>query len=155
MKLQAFNLIYSATMSLLPASMTNPESKAMLCAMGLQESRFQHRRQIMGPARGFWQFEAQGGVKAVLEHAATKQHIRSVLDQLCYDYSILTSYVAIEHNDILACAYARLLLYSLPQRLPHKDEPQIGWNQYMAAWRPGKPHPETWPVFYRQAWEVV
>ena len=28
----------------------------MLLAIGLQESRFVHRRQIGGPACGFWQF---------------------------------------------------------------------------------------------------
>jgi hypothetical protein len=155
MKLQAFNLVYTATMSLLPASWTNAESKAMLYAMGMQESRFEHRRQIMGPARGFWQFEAQGGIRGVLEHPMTKTPIRAVCDALCYDYSVLTAYQAIEHNDILACAFARCLLYTLPQRLPNRDETQEGWNQYLAAWRPGKPHAQTWPVFYRQAWEIV
>lgn len=155
MKLHAFSLIYSAAMSLLPASMTSAESKAMLIAIGLQESRFEYRRQIMGPARGFWQFEAQGGVRCVLEHEATRESIRAVLDQLCYDHAVITSYTAIEHNDILACSFARLLLYSLPQRLPTRDEPQAGWDQYLAAWRPGRPHPETWPVFFRQAWEAV
>ena len=44
-------------MALLPARMDTPEADCMLLAIGLQESRFVHRRQIGGPARGFWQFE--------------------------------------------------------------------------------------------------
>ena len=34
----------------------------LLLAIGLQESRFEHRQQIGGPARSFWQFERGGGV---------------------------------------------------------------------------------------------
>src|SRR3546814_10617520 len=33
------------------------DAERMLLAIGLQESRFLHRAQIGGPARGYWQFE--------------------------------------------------------------------------------------------------
>ena len=54
-------------LALLPAAMNTPQARCMLLAIGLQESRFVHRRQIGGPARGFWQFErgtrtSRGGV---------------------------------------------------------------------------------------------
>lgn len=49
-------------------SMDSTEARVMLLAIGLQESRFINRFQIVqgkpgakGPARGFWQFE-QGAV---------------------------------------------------------------------------------------------
>jgi hypothetical protein len=102
-----FDLIYETTATLLPAKMANQEAKAMLYSIGMQESRFIHRRQVGGPARGMWQFEAGGGVAGVLSHSATKGIIHDVLDQLQYDRTVATSYEAIAHNDILACAYAR------------------------------------------------
>ena len=52
----------------------------MLLAIGLQESRLTHRRQIGGPARGLWQFERGGGVAGVLRHAASRDHALSVCD---------------------------------------------------------------------------
>ena len=53
-------------MALLPDRMDTPEARVMMLAIGLQESRFVHRRQIKGPARGFWQFEQGGGVIGVV-----------------------------------------------------------------------------------------
>lgn len=127
----------------------------MLVAIGLQESRFTHRRQVGGPARGFWQFELGGGVRGVLTHQATKPIIRAVLERLQYDFDPATSYAAIEHNDVLACIYARLLLWALPYKLPVQGEVESAWGQYLAAWRPGKPHRETWDVFFNEAWGVA
>ncbi len=56
-----------------------PEGRLMLLAIGLQESRFEHRRQLgNGPARGFWQFEAGGGVKGVMTHLASRDDARRI-----------------------------------------------------------------------------
>jgi len=107
---QAFDVVHDAMMHWLPAKMHGTESRAMLYAIGLQESRFRYRRQIGGPARGWWQFEQGGGVVGVLGHGQTRDLIRVVLDALGYDYSPEASYTAIEHNDILAMTYARLPL---------------------------------------------
>jgi hypothetical protein len=150
----AFEPIYKAAMCLLPEKMNSKAARAMVLAIGLQESRLEHRRQIGGPARGFFQFEL-AGIAGVLTHAASRGHILSVLKDLRYDASPHTSYVAIEHNDILACCYARLLLWTYHERLPFHDESERGWWQYQATWRPGKPIEETWPDFYRQAWGTV
>ena len=53
---------------LLPARMNSPEAEVMLLAIGLQESRFEHRRQLVGspprptgPAKSFWQAELAAG----------------------------------------------------------------------------------------------
>ena len=147
-----FDLIYKSAMQLLPAPMDSPAARNMLFAIAMQESRLIRRQQIMGPARGFWQFEEGGGVHGVLNHGLTRPLIHKVLDALQYDYAVHTSYVAIEHNDILACCYARLLLYTVPEPLPVRQDAQEGWRQYLWAWRPGKPHPLTWDPFYEQAW---
>jgi len=153
----AFDVIYKATMGLLPPSMDSMPAKAMLMAIALQESRCEHRRQMNdGPARGFWQFE-QAGIRGVLTHPATRDHIRRVLDALRYDdqHPVIGCWNAVEHNDLLACSFARLNLFWLPAALPGPENAKEGWNQYISAWRPGKPHPQTWPAFYAQAWQHV
>ena len=138
---------------LLPPRMSSREAVAMLIAIGLQESRLRVRAQFAGgPARGFLQFEERGGVYGVLHHHATHDMIRGVLDVLCYDHSVETSYEAIEHNDILACVYGRLLLWTHPMQLPAQGEPEAAWQYYLELWRPEKPRPDTWDAFYTRAW---
>lgn len=154
MSFTAFGPIYKATAALLPANLDSPNAKAMLMAIAMQESRWDERRQIGGPARGFWQFEL-GGIRGVLAHKASAPLIGSVLDRLDYDHKPETSYAAIEHNDVLAFAYARCLLWTLPGALPNRVEVDKGWDQYTDAWRPGKPYRKTWDAFYKQAWDLV
>ena len=147
----------SPALKLLPPNMDTPAARAMVVAICLQESRLKHRRQVGGPARGYAQFEQGGGVRGVLTHPASKPHIRVVLDMLDYDPNsdAAACYIAIEHNDILAAAFSRLLLWTLPGSLPVRNAPGQGWTQYISAWRPGKPHRDTWDAFYEQAWEAV
>ncbi len=150
------NAIFPA-LRILPEKMDSHAARAMMIAIALQESRIEHRRQIGGPARGYWQFELGGGVRGVLTHPASKPYIQDVLAAHDYDPTSPPDacYAAIEHNDILAAAFARLLLWTLPGALPARGDADEAWAQYIEAWRPGKPHPETWPDFYRQAWEAV
>ena len=144
-----------AAYSLLPPQMSSPAASALLLTIGLQESRFLHRRQLGGPARGFWQFE-RGGIAGVLQHHATAAPLQDALIALHYpDRSATTCYALVADNDTLACVFARLLLWTEPSSLPHVDEPSKAWDQYLATWRPGKPHQATWDAFYRQAWELV
>lgn len=142
---------------LLPAELDSPAARAMILAICLQESRLQHRRQIKGPARGYAQFELGGGVRGVLNHPATKPHIQRVLAALDYPPTADAArcWELIEHNDVLAAAFARLLLWTLPDRLPGRTEPNEGWDQYIEAWRPGKPHRDTWDVCYARAWATI
>lgn len=65
---------------LLPARMESAEAVQMLLSIGLQESRFTYRRQIGGPARGFWQFERGGGVAGVLRHPSSRDAALKVCD---------------------------------------------------------------------------
>jgi len=148
------DLVILPGLALLPKEMTSPEAVAMLLAIGLQESRFIHRRQIKGPARGFYQFEQNGGVAGVLGHNKTKEYIYDALYKLGYDRSIQTSYNALARDDTLATVYARLLLWASQSKLPGQAEVDIAWSQYISAWRPGKPHRETWNAFYTKAWDL-
>ena len=153
MPFTAFGPVYKAAAALLPPKLDTQAGWAMLFAIGMQESRLDARRQIGGPARSFWQFEL-GGIRGVLQHRASQPIIHAVLDRLDYDHDPQTSYAAIEHNDVLAFAYARCLLWTLPGALPERDNPEGGWQQYTDAWRPGKPHRETWDTYFRTAWNV-
>jgi len=149
----AFGAVYKASASLLPPKLDTGPAWCQLFATALQESRLNERRQIGGPARGFWQFEL-GGIVGVLNHSATKDMIRVVLDRLDYDHRPETSYAAIEHTDVLAFAYARLNYWWLPGALPDRNEPKIGWAQYIRAWNPGKPWPEKWRANFDTAWRA-
>lgn len=148
--------IMPIALGLLPARMNTPEARAMLIAIALQESRFEHRIQVPnGPARGFWQFERGGGVHGVLTHRVTEPLIVRPLHILNYEHDATVCYMALAHNDVLACVFARLLLWTLPYPLPGPYEPERAYTQYVEAWRPGKPHPDTWAEFYVEGWRRV
>jgi hypothetical protein len=140
-------------LSLLPERMDSRDARVFLVAVALQESRIEHRVQIGGPAKGYWQFERSGGVVGVLQHRASAPHIEQVYRTLNYPGDSRRLHTAIEHNDVLAAAFARLLLWTLPQALPRNEK--AGWDQYISAWRPGKPHRSTWAALYAQAQEAV
>ncbi len=144
-----------AALSVLPPAMTSPEASAFLLAVAQQESGCEYRAQIGGPARGFWMFEQGGGIRGVLSHPKTADLARTVWRTLGYTGQPTPwgCYDAIRHNDVLAGAFARLLLWTLPDALPAKDDAGTGWRLYMSAWRPGKPRPERWPESWRIGWE--
>ena len=148
--------VLPAAYSLLPPQMASPQASALLLAIGLQESRFSARRQYgNGPARGFWQFEL-GGVEGVLEHPASRVSVAGVLSVLGYaGASSREVHLALEHNDVLAAALARLLLWTDPRLLPQAaDAVGDGWELYRRTWRPGKPKPETWSTHFASGWSV-
>ena len=147
--------IIEPALRILPPMMTSDAAKAMLLAIGMQESRLTHRKQINGPARGLWQFERGGGVAGVLRHPATQAHAATLCWRCGNAGTTAAVYHQLEHDDVLAAGFARLLLWTLPGVLPVRGQAEEGWRQYIAAWRPGKPHRHTWDKFYEDAWEVV
>lgn len=161
------DLMFKPAFSLLPVKMDSPEAKAMLLAIALQESRFQHRIQLIGtsrrwweslkgPARGFEQFELFGGTRGVLRHHTTRGYADHVLTQLRYPNKPRVVWMALAHNDTLAMCMARLLLWTHPNALPSLDGGwRPAWEYYLSLWRPGKPHIETWEQFWLTAIEVV
>lgn len=147
-------------LALLPSKMDTPEARVMLLTIGLQESRFQYRRQVGGPARSFWQFEegtqkSRGGVWGVYLHSASSALLMKLCNERGVAFTPDAIYQAIENDDVLAAGLARLMLYTDPKALPAASDTANGWATYLRIWRPGKPHPETWPQFHRQAQQEV
>jgi hypothetical protein len=136
-----------AAFKLLPPKMDSHWARVNLAAFGYQETKYMTRVQYgNGPARGFWQFESGGGVKGVMTHEATSELARKVCHARGLPFVRGTVWAALATDDVLAAAFARLLIYSDPHALPETQED--GWDLYMRTWRPGKPHPETW----RESW---
>lgn len=123
---------------LLPAKMCSPQAEVMLLAIGLQESRLVHQRQIKGPARGLWQFEQGGGTAGVLRHPLTA----NLAHQVCIARGVDPSPAAVQialagTDDVIDAAFARLLLWTDPARLPLERDTEGAWQLYLRTWRPG------------------
>jgi hypothetical protein len=155
---EIFTSAIEPAFQLLPEPMASHQARVMLLAIGLQESRFEHRFQVVqglpgakGPARGFWQFEQGGGCAGVLRHAASRYWMHSVCKARGCEPTPKALWLAIENDDVLAAAAARLLLFTDPKRLPPIGDADGAWQLYTRVWRPGKPHPSTWPDLYARA----
>ena len=140
-----------AALPLLPAKMDSPEARAMLLAIAGQETDFRHRVQVVGPAIGLWQFE-RPTVALVLNHAVIGAMAKAACEALLYAPEAALVHAAMADNDVLACVFARLLLWPDPHQLPGKSEQYEGWRYYLRCWRPGKPHVATWGDNWRLAW---
>ncbi len=141
----------------LPLKMSTPEAIAIMLAIGLQESGLCERCQIIdgggrGPARGLWQFERAGCVLGVLTHPATRVHAQKVCEARGVEPSSRPVWAAMESDDVLAAAFARLLIYSDPLVLPARGDEEQAWRLYaLRTWRPGKPHRDRWGPNYKRA----
>jgi hypothetical protein len=147
---------------MLPGQFDSPEARVMLIAIGLQESRFLHRRQLVGnpprptgPAKGFWQFERLGGCRGVVDHTASRYWMHGICKAHDVQFNATAIWNALETNDMLAAAAARLLLFTDPKRLPAVTDTRGAWNLYIRTWRPGRPHRDTWDEFHARAQQVV
>ncbi|CUR81846.1 hypothetical protein [Achromobacter xylosoxidans] len=146
MNLQTINdAAISPALALLPAAMDTPAARVMLLAIGLQESRFIDRRQLVGspprptgPAKSFWQAEQGGGmVSGVRNHAATRDLAAQLYRARGVAADNAAIWNAIEQDDVLAAGLARLLLWSDPGRLPRIGDEEGAWLLYLRTWRPG------------------
>lgn len=111
------------------------------------------RHQVGGPAHGAWQFEMGGGVKGVMRHPRTADLASALVRSFGIVPTVADVYDALPTNDVLACGFARLLLWTNPAPLPHAEHE--AWAEYLMLWRPGKPHPEKWPENWRLAGESM
>lgn len=163
--LRLANIVETAikpALAMLPKNMDSPKARVMLLAIGLQESRFEYRRQLgNGPARGFWQFEcgtraSRGGVWGVYLHNASTEQLRLLCRERDCSFDPRSIWSQIERDDVLAAGLARLLLWTDRGPLPEIGDEAGAWDMYaVRCWRPGKPHPQTWPTCYQQAVEEV
>lgn len=140
-----------------PVPPASREARLLMLAIAGQESAWTDRVQGgNGPAHGFWQFERLGGVVGVLSSKATAQ--------FAYDVCVASGIsdgdshsvqvwgrMATAAGDNIACAFARLLLWTSPAPLPAYGNEAAGWTYYEHLWRPGKPDRERWSVRYQQA----
>ena len=144
-------------LDLLPDSMDTPAARIILLAIGLQESRLCDRCQVLqgggrGPAHSLWQMERGGGVLGALTHPASRKLAAMVCDLRKVATDTRAVWEAIETDDILAAALARLLIYTDPMALPGPNDVISAWRLYaLRLWRPGKPKPDTWPAHHERA----
>lgn len=136
---------------LLPSKFDGINARVLLLAIGLQESGFETRQQAGGPARGYWQFEQGGGVHGVLTHPASSQYAKAICGLRAVAPIESDVYGALRSDDLLGCAFARLLLWTDAQHLPALGDADGAWKYYVHNWRPGKPRPDDWPANYAQA----
>jgi len=147
-------------LDILPRAMDSGAARVMLLSIGLQESRFQTRQQIGGPARGFWQFEqgtqtSRGGVWGIYLHPASRYWLNELCEARGVAFDPTSIYGALDQDDVLAAGVARLALFTDPERLPAPSDASGSWTLYRRVWRPGRPRPQTWPPLHQQAQEAV
>lgn len=138
--------------TILPARMNTPAAAVMLRAIQLQEDKQLRRRQWpKGPARGAWQFERTGGVRGVLHHDSTAAVARDVCAARGVAATEQQVWEALEHDDVLACCFARLLLWTDSKPLPAVGDEAGAWSCYLRTWRPGMSRPDEWSENYAEA----
>lgn len=131
-------------------------ARVLMLAIAGQESNWTFRvQQGGGPAHGFWQFERGGGVAGVLLSKATKPSAILACEEADIGTTSVAAYNALPHNDNLATAFARLLLWSDPASLPALGQEDDCWEYYLRNWRPGKPGPDRWPHNYQVSLAAV
>lgn len=136
--------IIRPTLRLMGPQYEGARAEVMLIAIALQESALLHRVQVRGPAHGLWQFEKGGGVRGVLRHPSSNALAKGLAEELLYEPTEGEVYAVLPDNDILACIFARLLLWTDAKPMPDPADEAATWDYYQRNWRPGKPHPETW-----------
>lgn len=130
-------------------------AKRFLLAVAIQESAVTHRAQVLsgggaGPARGIWQFEQGGGVAGVLRHPSSRPMALASCEAASVVAESAPVWRTLEGHDLLAYAFARLLLLTDPYAVP--VTPDAAWACYAnRLWRRGKPHPSKWASGWAEA----
>jgi hypothetical protein len=91
----------------------------------------------------------------VVDHPASRYWMAKACAARGVAFTATALWNAIEHDDVLAAAAARLLLFTDPRALPGLGDEAEAWRCYMRNWRPGKPHRTTWPDLYAQALAAI
>jgi hypothetical protein len=141
-------------LSLLPGYMVSDAARVALLAIAGVETNWSKRAQVVSegppPAVSYWQFQSNGLAGVMTAHG-------SLLSAACATLDIppAEAWQAIRYNDALACAAARLLLWSDPEALPEVGDVTACWNYYLHNWRPGKPDETRWKPVYTTACNTV
>ena len=156
------NEIYQPSIDKVSSIIGIPRSEKadiLLLSIAGQESAWTHRYQISsrkgrkGPARGFWQFEKNGGVVGVMSHPWSRDKARNLVKALSLKWDKTILWRELETNDLLSTGFARLLLWTDAQDLPSTSS--TSWRYYIRNWRPGKPHPRKWKGIWTNSYQVI
>ena len=82
-------------------------------------------------------------MRGVLTHERSRSYAADVCAERGVKPTMDAVYQALHADDVLAGAFARLLLWTDPRPLPAPNDTEGGWAYYERNWRPGKPHPAT------------
>jgi hypothetical protein len=152
----ALSRVIHPALELLPSKMGGERADVMLVAIGLQESGLAARVQSGdGPARGLFQFELGGGVHGVMTHPASRDYAKRLLGARGCPATERSAWLALAGDDLMAAAFARLLLWTDSRPLPEPDDIGGAWTYYADNWRPGKPHPDRWLANHKLALHAV
>lgn len=149
------DIVMPAAFQMLPYKMATRPALAFVLAAGYQESNLEHRKQIGGPALGFWGFEP-GQDKAwdgLLSRGDTGETLRIILKYMSYSED--TKADVLRHQDILAAVAARLLIWTHASPLPKEHEIEGGYRQYDWLWRPGEKRHEDWRESWKMGWKLA
>lgn len=142
-------------LALLPAQMDTPEARAMLLAIGGQESGYRTRQQDgNGPAHGLWQNE-RPVQQLLLDNKTSAPDVYALCKSRAVAPLASDMYWALLTDDIFAAGIARLILWCDPHPLPALGDQDTAWDCYLRVWGPGKPRPTDWPANYRAALAAV
>ena len=159
---QFYNTILDPNLEEITDIIDTPRSKSadvLLLAIAGQESNWTYRYQLSsrpgrkGPARGFWQFEKNGGVAGIMTHPETSKAAKRLVNYIDIPWNRTDIWLQLEYDDRLAVGFARLLLWTDPK--PLATSARSGWSYYKRNWRPGKPHPKKWPLLWSQSFKTV
>jgi hypothetical protein len=94
-------------------------------------------------------------VRGVIMHATTRGLAQAVCKARGVPATTDAVYASLDQDDVLAAAFARLLLWTDPKPLPALGELESAWELYARTWRPGKPHRQTWDGLYNRAMQAA
>lgn len=134
---------------------SDDRARVLVLAIAGQESVWEFRRQINGPARGFWQFERGGGTRGVLNHHVSAPRAMKLCAGLSIPASESLVFEALAWSDYLSVGFARLLLLTDSRRLPDVGDEDAAWNYYLRNWRPGRPRPDSWSLRYKASIDAL
>jgi hypothetical protein len=88
-------------LSELAGTRSNDAARVLVMTIAAQESGWKERRQIGGPARGYWQFEKGGGVAGLFP--ATPQQLRAICASLDIPFDQTVVFEAMDGLERHAC----------------------------------------------------
>lgn len=140
------------TLDSLPSKYCSREARFWLLVIGHTESGFRTRLQKpVAHAKGFWQFERNGGCAEFEQHPRLKE-LRQIASAWGANVARTATWHAIGGQaDYLACLMARGLLWIDPAPLPAVSALNEGYAYYLRRWRPGKPSPSR----FEASWAAV